>query len=212
MAEKNQKKRKTVIIIAIVLVGIAILSAVGILLLDTVDLPDREPIETLPTHPVPLERVDYDFDIFTDPEYTDLLRDPKVLDVYYSDGAVEMLISENYADYGEAFAFLVEYIEALRHGDTDALNACYAADWKKENGTFKRISMQRIYDVHLTDCGSIEEAGKVTYYFQVAFKIQYNDGTYRKDIMSDGFKPQFFEIVSDASGIRITDVQNTFIW
>ena len=95
----------------------------------------------------------------------------------------------------------VQYaIAGIIDGDVEAYNECMGVGVPDEDG----FTQQQIYDIKITKKGQSSQYtkdGKLynQYEFILEYKIQENNGTFRRDMGSDVSKPQYF-VIADMSG------------
>ena len=152
------------------------------------------------------EKIDFDEDITLDKKYMER-------DVYVRlkiGNEENQLVGDTY-EKGTLEHFWVGYFDALKTGDTERLNGMYSEDFIAKNGKFKEIAPQKVYniDVEIVSSAKITEgnyAGVDRYVARVAYNIQDNNGTFRRDVKSDESKEQYFEILDGGSGMEINSV------
>jgi len=155
---------------------------------------------------------DWDTDIFTIKEYTD-----KPDWIYYKTmGAQSVgLVDKDYSSCSDGVLLLVDYIDALKHGNHKKVNSMHTAEWLEEHGSYEEFTMQKIYDVtveHLREYTVKESDGSyVTKYdYCLTYRIMKNDGTFRKDVYPDGIRPLYFEITEKNGVMKISRTEYTY--
>jgi hypothetical protein len=125
------------------------------------------------------------------------------------------LVDSDYTAYGEPVEMFAGYIDALMHGDAEAINDYYADSYFETHELLKAITMQKIYNIkieYISKNDVVDPAnGTITHYFyKLSYMIMENDGTFRNDLVSDAEKPQFYELLDNGSEIKIIDVKNYY--
>ncbi len=137
----------------------------------------------------------------------DILKYKKYLDqdryFYYYDPDTGVTTTVNKKDikkYGDGFEVIYKMVNALIEGDVEAYNECMGMGVPDEDG----FTQQQIYDIKITKKGQSSQYtddGKLynQYEFILEYKIQENNGTFRRDMGSDVSKPQYL-VIADLSG------------
>ncbi|MBE6638590.1 MAG: hypothetical protein E7616_03920 [Ruminococcaceae bacterium] len=140
---------------------------------------------------------DYTTDILSDPVYLELDRTL----TWVEDGVSEKLSDNNYEKYHEPGILVHNYFESLIHGDADAYNALFSADYKKKFGVQENFPMQRVYEMKAEVLSSnLTDDGGRDYVIKLSYKIQGNDGTVRHDMLSDSIVPIDIKVHVTAGG------------
>ena len=142
------------------------------------------------------EYPDFDEDILADPAYLSLERKMAIR----TDGQTIWLNDEDYALQESPIRCLREYFRCAVFGDLHGYNLCFTENYHEENGGARTdpFTMQRVYDIVVERLGQTIESQDGTVrrvYYQVEYKIQRNNGTFRDDVGSDGVRPQVFEMI-----------------
>ena len=210
--EKNKKKR-SIIIVFFVLIGVMILLIVLNFLMDKLS---EVPVKDLiPQKSVTTELVaSYDF---FEPDYEEnILNDADYLDknryIEFTNGAISVTIADGrFSEFGKPLVFFNEYFTTVINGDHNTYNGFFTADYYKDKThiPYEKFTMQRVYNINveliqesLIESG--ENYGDTMYIFRVAYMIMKNDGTFRKDMGSDGAVPLLFELIYDSDTDKCT--------
>lgn len=204
--EPMSPKKKVKIIIA-ALIGMLVLCAVLVAVLNALDGRNKgDERETLPPIDEWLlhETYDEDFDIMEYEEYLELDRN-----IYLnnkSSGVMQSVSDDDKDLFGEGFSVIYRVIEAIREGDNITYNRYMGADFLKK----KDFTQQQIYSITVVpeSSGGVNEDGTVynEYIFTVTYRIHENNGSYRNTIESDVSRPQIF-IVNDITGeFKVMDI------
>ena len=200
--EQIRKRQKNLLKwIGIIFGGAILLSVIALIFLNLL-LPkeDDAPKKEIYFYPVS------DENIFENPQY--LAKD---LQVYYcenSDGTGRTFTIDDTETVGAEVLFAKLYLEYLINGDEQALRAACTEDYLKKD-PIPDFTQQMLYDMCIfyenTEAQS-DGSKKVTY--RLEYKILKNNGTYRRDVGSDGAKPEWLvlNVSPDQTNIRIDGI------
>lgn len=201
MKKKPSKAARTVLVLGCILFALLLVVFCAALIVDRFVLGDAE--VTFPTDHYIFEPADYETDILSDPGYLDLART-----LMYSNGAETYPLTGTGFEVAEGAEIFTDYVDALVHGDADALNSLYTDGYFEENDPHAPFTMQRVYDITVTFLGyELNEDG--TYagtQFALDYKIALNSGTFRRDIESDASRTQYFTMVRNGEDFLIDKV------
>ncbi|MBQ8389336.1 MAG: hypothetical protein IJX46_10475 [Clostridia bacterium] len=161
---------------------------------------------------------DYEYNIFEDPEYADILESDSGKIHYSSDDRYFVSVDEEDFDrYGDAAGLMFDLVTAIRNGNSAGYNACFSEQALKNFGRDK-FTMQQIYDVRIifVEATNVKDDDGVAYQLSrmsLEYKIRRNNGTFTKDIGSDMSARQTFWI-SESNGsdkVLIDDVDTEYI-
>ena len=204
---------------AMILVISAIVALVVLLILNSIDFDalanrisedknkEETQVQLFPDYCYPdKEDINFEEDITLDQKYMER-------DVYVRlkiGNEENQLVGDTY-EKGTLEHFWVGYFDALRTGDTERLNGMYSEDFIVKNGKFKEIAPQKVYNISVELVSSVKitegkYAGVDRYVARVAYNIQDNNGTFRRDVKSDESKEQYFEILDGGFGMEINSV------
>ncbi len=211
--EKNTKKKKKAVIIGFVIMCIIGLISFAVLYLipetkDSNPMFDSKKQEEIigmygSTQTYLYYPIDPDLDVMTDKEYLDLDRN-----IYYTKGAETIALAEkDMASYSDDVKFFVNYFDLAIKGNYDAYNSLFTENYYKSNEEYFSFTQQMIYDMHIEKLGEGTERGLNAYYFNVSYKIHRNNGTFRNDIGSDGYKTLHFTLVKENDKILIDSIK-----
>lgn len=157
------------------------------------------------------EEPDWDEDIFEDGDWLDKDRT-----VHYTSNGVTLLLEtdDEFEKAGPIAMFFQKYFTAVIHGDHLTYNSLLTDQYKKEYGPREPFTMQKLYDIEVTDLNSVNYLNEGTpnmitvYEFDVAYKIKENNGTYRNNLVSDDKRPVRYFLYRYATGeIKIFDIE-----
>ncbi|HBF15893.1 MAG TPA: hypothetical protein DDW30_09515 [Clostridiales bacterium] len=198
------RKNKRLRIALLVCGGVVLLAVLTVVLLSVL-LPKDEP--TQPSQDSGTSSIrfypPYDGDIRTAEIYTRLDRQFYLYDANY--GSTDAL-SESAIDADPELRFLRAYFNCLIDGDAAGLRALLASD---ANGfTIPDFAQQMVYDMKVTRVGETEESGDLRVTYRLEYRIQRNNGTYRRDVGSDAMRPEYLTLTKDENGdFRIFDIR-----
>ena len=201
-SDPKQKKRAVALLIGlciafVLLLGINFLSNMKLSSLFPGWFPeetdDQKPNKTILFYPI-----DYEKDIFQDPEYLALNRY-----IRYTEGAQSTLIIDgNYAQYGDGMTLLGAYFDSVIRGDCEAYNGFFTEKYFEDREKKERFTMQELYDIEIQllskeilNEGTEQQATRLLY--RVSYKIHKNNSTFRLDIDSDAAVQEVYEILID---------------
>lgn len=196
MAEKTDYKKKIRIALLVFAIALVLVIAVPLVILCFTESPWR--VKTI--HFAPRYK---SVDIYSDQEYMALDRS-----IHYAtnDGytiAVALKESE-YALYDEGVQMLIRLVRAAERGDEKAYNACFSKEYLEKSGPDNDITMQKIYDIYITDYRqknvTVPEGYEKVALYGLRYKIKDNNGSLRYDIGSDAEREQYISVVTDATG------------
>ena len=199
--ESTYKLKRNMIIVIACMVVFAAVAIPLISLLDRISTGGTEEETHRPPSSIIFATPDYEYDIMQDADYLELDRR-----IYYFNtktGETEVVTEQNLASFGPAAAVLVDCINAIIAGDTEAYNALFSQNYYANHKPEPPFTMQRLYDIRLTLRNVSTVSGKNgkydQYEYDVEYKIRLNDGTYRTDIGHDESKKQFFILSNSTS-------------
>lgn len=165
----------------------------------------------------------YDDKFFTEPKFDEIIEDDKKymqLDrtLYYSDGTERFSVSERTSEFGPCCTLFYDYFEKVKTGDFQNYYSLFTERYVNEHGninffTKKNLvfTKQKIYsiDVILVREYKVEEgdySGSTVYEYKVSYKIKDNNGTFRRDILSDETVPLMFQLIKTGDTVKINDI------
>lgn len=181
--EQDKRKKKRRLLIAFILFAFVILSVFAVVL--ALALKDTEP---LPTEEELISSFyEKNKTYFLTPDFeakpSDDLDYMEGYDraFYFKEGGVTVDLKPSDRETYPALDTVCRLIEASMAGDDDAYNALFTERYLNEKGRQGAFTGQKLYRITVTANG--ERDG--TYYYTVTYAIKDNDGTLRKDIVSD---------------------------
>lgn len=206
--ESTRRLRRKMIIVLACMVVFAVIAIPLIDFLSNIQNEKNKEEETkLPPSSIIFATPDFEYNIMEDENYLSLNRRIYHYDERY--GITEELTDKNIAVYGPAATVLRDAINALIAGDADAYNALFSENYFVNHEPEAPFTMQRLYDIKFTLVNETEksdERGKYTQYeYEVEYKIQLNDGTFRTDIGHDESKKQYYILSDSVAGKVLID-------
>lgn len=211
--KEDLKKKRLFVLIAVIAV-IALL-----VFLNTLDfsLPVENTPETTVYAPPSLPdyhfyEADYETDILTLPAYQSLNRT-----VSYTFQNQTVVLSTTWTPDEPYSTFFLAYFAALQKGfdqatDSEEFNRFYSEVYFRKHPSFVAFAPQKVYDIEIerisdpmtiTAAESEEDKaylGATLTRFEVRYKILYNDGTFRRDIIGEDVIPQIITLLCDKKG------------
>lgn len=153
---------------------------------------------------------EYDFadeslsrDIYNDADYMQLDR----LIYYKTIDGYELTVPILDADYNhqsKEVQLLIDFVKAAIAGDTASYNACFSPEYIAESGRVAPFTMQKLYDIMITDYRQngtgVPTGYETVHVFGLRYKIKDNNGSLRRDMGSDAEREQYISVVKDESG------------
>ena len=195
------RKRNILILAAIFLVALLVLSAVVGFFGGTMDSPsaDEALIE---------QYYEKNKDYFKTPDFSLTAEDDADYmqnydrRIYYTDGPVrtELLPTDDLPT--PALLPLVRMISVITAGDGTAYNALFSASYIAEKGEQAAFTAQKPYGIEITYVGASDN----TYLFKLDYRLKDNDGTLRRDVVSDMSRTMNVTVVEEGGEYRITAI------
>lgn len=149
---------------------------------------------------------DYTLDITTVSEYMDKDRF-----ITYTYGAESIGLDEsNQNSFGKGVAFFVKYFKTLTDGDTEGYNALFTDEYYTRCDPAPTFTKQMIYDQRVEKIKEDSSGAFTEYVFAVTYRIYKNDGTFRREIGSDGAKVQFFYLTDKSGEVLIDKITDKY--
>ncbi len=197
-------KRRMLIVIACMVAFVAIAIPLINVLEQVTNEKENPPAQTVRPGSVIFYTPDYDANILKDPEYLELDRDFRL-----KDGNITTTLDpKRIHSYSPGIGVIYELVNAVINGDADAYNALFSDAYFDENDPEPPFTMQRVYDIVIVKIREqtvvSETAGKYSeYIYELEYKINRNDGTYRTDIGHDASRSQYFCITDKEGEVKI---------
>ena len=159
----------------------------------------------------------YNEDIEKDEEYMELDRM-----LYYSTGNETFQIIDDPQEFGSCCVLFYNYFKNLKNGDHLRYYTLFTDRYEEEYGKTNpftkkelRYTPQKVYNIKVTLLQSTylengdangEYVGSTMHYFNVEYCIKDNNGTYRRDILSDMSRSLVFEVLETDGKPLINDI------
>jgi len=218
---KNASNKKKVLIFF----GVLIAALILLLLLDRIDFdsisdritekdsdaPEKTESQVVTVDPFFLAEPNYNEDITADADYMKMNRN-----LHFSTGEESIEII-NRSDSGDPVCqFFYDYFATVIPGNYKDYPSFFTEDYQKKN-KFEPFTPQKLYDITVTHKSSAylengDASGKYkgysVYYFEVAYYIKDNNGTFRDDFYGDdGTLPLIFELLVKNDVVKISSVK-----
>ena len=202
-ADNRRYRKKTAIRFLVVLAVAGAVLLIANLILDRAGKSSVSVNEEA-TETVLLFEPDYEYDIFSDEDYTELERWIN----YTYGGMTTRIFTEEDARKTDRYAeFFFSYFDALIHGKYENYDAFFTGEYIKKHGETGRFTMQQIYDISVEYLTSEtdEGTGEIYHVYRVAFAIRRNNGTVFRYTESNKTLPYLYQLIESAEdgGIRI---------
>ncbi len=205
--EKRSKKSKKKLLISIVCI-IAFIAVLAIIIEIIEYVNSQKAFE-------PIE-IDYDFypadyneNIFEDEKYLELIKNEYIRVCNSSTGVTSGVDLNKTDKYSPEVKFMLAYIQDIVNGDHKSYNSRFSEEYYKKQKPLDRFTMQKVYDVLITEKEVETVTDKKTgsnytkYLIILEYKIYENNGTFRRDI-GNGSRKQYFTI-TDKNGELLID-------
>lgn len=134
--------------------------------------------------------------------------------IYFHDpqtGVTEGIEAGSHDSFGAGAALLCEMIASIIDGDADTYNTFFSDIYYKENEEKSAFSMQKLYDILITEYSISEETSEnggtyKEYIYELKYKIRNNNGSFRSDLGSDNVRTQYFLITNRSGKLEIDGI------
>ncbi len=169
----------------------------------------------------------YGDQFFPEPKFDEVIEEDSAymqLDrvLYYSNGTERFSVEKKSADLGPCCSLFYDYFEIVKSGDFQNYYSLFTERYAEEHGNINFFTKnkliftkQKIYAIDVTlireaylENGDASGAykGSTVYYFNVSYKIKDNNGTFRRDVLSDEAVPLVFELIETNGKVLINDI------
>lgn len=211
-AKKNKKHARRLVIILVcafvALTGLNMLMDSG--LLDKIFFGDGNQTDN-GNADIEFYTPDYNYDIKNDEAYMDIDKY-----IAYTEGGVTLYLMNDaeIIKAGENVFMFKLFFDSIINGNAELYNSFFSEEYLKKQSEKSDFTMQRIYDIRIEFYDkNVLSSTQTEYRYVISYKIMKNDGTFRRDIGSDMFKPQLFTVLvsrgsdGDSNDIVITNVE-----
>ena len=140
----------------------------------------------------------YDGNILESDAYLSLYRDVEFYDNIMGYGMME-LITENTTD--RRLKFIYQFLMTVINGDAAYYNTLFNDNYYQNNAPKSDFEQQMLYSMKVYFYSSEELGnGERLYTYALDYKIKKNNGTYRRDILSDEIRTQFIVLHTYSDG------------
>lgn len=202
LEETGEKQKKNVKKTLCVLIGIVLAFLLALLVLSLLIPDEKQEEKEIRFYPVT------DENIFENSQYVSKNRT-----VYYCDSSTGYehttpITEENRTEYEAEVIFTETYLNAVILGDENTLRQMCSTDYLEKN-TISDFTQQMLYDIniHTYRTEYLEDGSRLVTY-KLMYKIYRNNGTYRRDVGSDGARPEYLvlHVSTDGTTIKINDI------
>ena len=202
LEELKKKQKKNVKVILYVLGGVLLVFLLAFFLLNKLLLKDNQKEEDIRFYPVT------DENIFENSQYVSKNRT-----IYYCDNSAGYehttpITEENRGDYDADVVFAETYLNTIILGDESALRQMCSQSYLEKN-PISDFTQQMLYDICIYTYRTEHlDGGDRLVTYKLMYKFYQNNGTYRRDVGSDGARPEYLvlRVSRDGSSIKIDDI------
>lgn len=150
---------------------------------------------------------DYSENIFKNQAYMDKVRFVR----FGSEGYNYILTDDNFLDYDEKAVFFKLYFDSIIAGDASKYATFFDSSFfTTKNPKPEKFTMQKLYDIEVLYQATLEMEfqGKNidVLDYVVRYKIMENNGTFRKGLPSDVWKPQHYLVSYIDGELKILNI------
>ena len=202
VAELKEKQKKNTRKILWILGGILLVFVAAIVALSMLPPKDEKGEEKIKFYPVT------DENIFENSQYVSKNRT-----VYYCDKSsgyehVTPINEDNRTEYSAEVIFAEAYLNTVILGDELSLRQMCAESYL-EKDPIPDFTQQKLYDlcIYLHQTETLQDGSRLVTY-KLMYKILENNGTYRRDVGSDGARPEYLvlHVSKDGTSIKIENI------
>ncbi len=188
LRRQSKQMRKKVLIALAVIVGAMALIFGLVLICDVLLKPHVEtdvPEGTFDFYPP------YEGSIFFAEEYLELDRSFCYCSSPTGDGLSLEVSIENYDEFDPSVWFLYQYVQAIVKGNAEQYNSFFNATYFRTHKPQAEFNQQMIYNttLYLVSEQKQQDGSRLMTY-RLEYMIHRNDGSFRRDVGSDGIRPQ----------------------
>ncbi len=202
LEELKKKQKKNVKTILYIFGGVLLVFLLSLLVLSLLLPKDKQKEQDIKFYPVT------DENIFENSQYVSQNRT-----VYYCDSLAGYehttpITEENRTEYDAEVLFAETYLNTVILGDEDALRQMCSEEYLAKN-QLSDFTQQMLYDIciytHRTEY--LDDGSRLVTY-KLMYKILQNNGTYRRDVGSNGARPEYLvlRVSKDGGSIKIHDI------
>ncbi len=144
-----------------------------------------------------------------DPLY---LSDAYDKSIWLQNGAVGTSLSDSNIDEHCALlpplARILELLSAAKEGDAVAYNACFTEEYRRVRGEFPAFTPQKIYKIEIRRMYHTQDGGEI---YSLSYYIKDNDGSLRRDIVSDRSRAMYLTMVKSGDTYLISGTSLDFV-
>ncbi|MBR3894468.1 MAG: hypothetical protein IKJ35_04905 [Clostridia bacterium] len=124
--------------------------------------------------------------------YLQLNRQVSYCDIPSGYGLTQSITEENRKEFDQKVLFLYDYLQTVIAGDAEKYNTYFNETFFEHNEKKTSFSPQMLYNMKITysEFETADNGDKLMTYI-LEYMIFQNDGTFRKDVGSDGSRPQY---------------------
>ncbi len=194
--QSKQMRKKLLLVLGSILLVAAVLF-VTILLIDGPRGDEKQNHSTIEEYKDSDFYAPYKGDIMSNKEYLNLDRK-----VYYADGSgMETSIEDNnLTTFNREVLFLYAYLQTIIAGDSETYNSYFNDTYYQTNAPKGSFNPQMIYGAKITFDKRTNDGNDILITYKLEYMIHRNDGTFRRDILSDASLPQYITLRNSVEG------------
>ncbi len=204
LEEMKKKQKKNLKVILYVIGGLLLVLLLGLFLLNEFLPKEREEENKRDIYFYPVT----DENIFENEQYLSKDRRVHFCDDSTVFKSTSPITDENRAEFGAEVAFCEIYLNTVILGDAKEIRAMCSPSFLEKN-SIPDFTQQMLYDmcIYKHSVENLDDGSKLVT-CKLMYKFMENNGTYRRDVGSDGAKPEYLvlEVSADGSNIRIHDI------
>lgn len=207
---ENAKRKKRKLIVAFSVIALAVVGIAAFVL--AFSLKDSEPTPT--EEELIASFYEKNKSYFVAPDFEATPSDDAVYmegydrTFYFKEGGITVDLKPSDRETYPALDTVCRLIEASMAGDKDAYNALFTERYLNDKGRQEAFTGQKLY--HITVSANGETDG--VYYYTVTYAIKDNDGTLRKDIVSDAERDMVLTVKLVDGAYRIDAMSFRFLY
>lgn len=207
---ENAKRKKRKLIVAFSVIALAVVGIAALVV--AFSLKDSEPTPT--EEELIASFYEKNKSYFVDPDFEATPSDDAVYmegydrTFYFKEGGITVDLKPSDRETYPALDTVCRLIEASMAGDEEAYNSLFTDRYLNDKGRQAAFTGQKLY--HITVSANGDSDG--IYYYTVTYAIKDNDGTLRKDIVSDAERDMVLTVKLVDGVYRIDTMSFRFLY
>ena len=207
---ENAKRKKRKLIVAFSVIALAVVGIAAFVL--AFSLKDSEPTPT--EEELIASFYEKNKSYFVDPDFEATPSDDAVYmegydrTFYFKEGGITVDLKPSDRETYPALDTVCRLIEASMAGDEEAYNSLFTDRYLNDKGRQAAFTGQKLYHITVSANGDTDGV----YYYTVTYAIKDNDGTLRKDIVSDAERDMVLTVKLVDGVYRIDTMSFRFLY